>query len=633
MILLLIWLALIGGCLIAMLTGYIFTAIILFLAFSISVAYAFINNMDSVINALIKDIKMNMTIGGMNIAEYLFKNRMDDVIMKLITQGTISENTVIGRMKITEYVFRYKCEDIINLLFKEKQINLSEEIDGINVIAYYIKNNPNKYTIPLKLIKRMALANEILIDGKILFEFYIIDMRRRSGNNPYKYNIINILQSLISKENMFDIDKMIINEENIIEYAINNNMIEVAILAIPYFSDIRTLKINDIDALEYIIKNKLSDKLSDKLIGTMINNYKDINGANIQGENIFKYLINNKCSALNELDHLIINDAFIGDETILTYLILKNPECIDNNLMLNMLSIIDKPNKFDELPISTAVWYKNTRILRILLNNDAQINAIIRNKSLFVYSAYERYLNGAVLILNHTSARTSIQDIENTLFRDQISLFNYPVMNFMEEIKHSPIYNKLFDDEEVYDDFSMLSDDLKNLKTIKKYSNGSQSSYNEDSGDEMESFRTRTASDNRYYRYNWYNVITGLVEKGADIFSVIYAHDDEYMNLIQFALSINDINLIKNILKYNQYELVTDALKKTDKGGYTMIEITIAAENYRMALFLLNLIIAHSDNKRDYGSYGLSRQFIEYIREIKNRDQYIYAFYEKARRL
>jgi len=45
MILLLIWLALISGCLIAMLTGYIFTAIILFLAFSISVAYAFINNL------------------------------------------------------------------------------------------------------------------------------------------------------------------------------------------------------------------------------------------------------------------------------------------------------------------------------------------------------------------------------------------------------------------------------------------------------------------------------------------------------------------------------------------------------------------------------------------------------------
>jgi len=45
MILLLIWLALIGGCLIAMLTGYIFTAIILFLAFSISVAYSFTNNL------------------------------------------------------------------------------------------------------------------------------------------------------------------------------------------------------------------------------------------------------------------------------------------------------------------------------------------------------------------------------------------------------------------------------------------------------------------------------------------------------------------------------------------------------------------------------------------------------------
>ena len=45
MILLLIWLALIGGCLIAMLTGYILTSIILFIAFSISVAYAFINNL------------------------------------------------------------------------------------------------------------------------------------------------------------------------------------------------------------------------------------------------------------------------------------------------------------------------------------------------------------------------------------------------------------------------------------------------------------------------------------------------------------------------------------------------------------------------------------------------------------
>ena len=45
MILLLIWLALIGVCLIAMMTGYIFTAIILFIAFSISVAYAFINNL------------------------------------------------------------------------------------------------------------------------------------------------------------------------------------------------------------------------------------------------------------------------------------------------------------------------------------------------------------------------------------------------------------------------------------------------------------------------------------------------------------------------------------------------------------------------------------------------------------
>ena len=45
MILLLIWLTLIGGCLIAMLTGYIFTSILLFLAFSISVAYAFINNL------------------------------------------------------------------------------------------------------------------------------------------------------------------------------------------------------------------------------------------------------------------------------------------------------------------------------------------------------------------------------------------------------------------------------------------------------------------------------------------------------------------------------------------------------------------------------------------------------------
>jgi hypothetical protein len=45
MILLLIWLALISGCLIAMLTGYIFTSILLFLAFSISVAYAFINNL------------------------------------------------------------------------------------------------------------------------------------------------------------------------------------------------------------------------------------------------------------------------------------------------------------------------------------------------------------------------------------------------------------------------------------------------------------------------------------------------------------------------------------------------------------------------------------------------------------
>ncbi len=45
MILLLIWLALIGGCLIAILTGYIFTGILLFLAFSISVAYAFINNL------------------------------------------------------------------------------------------------------------------------------------------------------------------------------------------------------------------------------------------------------------------------------------------------------------------------------------------------------------------------------------------------------------------------------------------------------------------------------------------------------------------------------------------------------------------------------------------------------------
>ena len=45
MILLLIWLALIGGCLIAMLTGYIFTSILLFLEFSISVAYAFINNL------------------------------------------------------------------------------------------------------------------------------------------------------------------------------------------------------------------------------------------------------------------------------------------------------------------------------------------------------------------------------------------------------------------------------------------------------------------------------------------------------------------------------------------------------------------------------------------------------------
>ena len=45
MILLLIWLTLIGGCLIAMLTGYIFTAIILFIAFSISVAYSFINNL------------------------------------------------------------------------------------------------------------------------------------------------------------------------------------------------------------------------------------------------------------------------------------------------------------------------------------------------------------------------------------------------------------------------------------------------------------------------------------------------------------------------------------------------------------------------------------------------------------
>ena len=45
MILLLIWLALIGGCLIAMLTGYIFTSILLFLAFTISVAYAFMNNL------------------------------------------------------------------------------------------------------------------------------------------------------------------------------------------------------------------------------------------------------------------------------------------------------------------------------------------------------------------------------------------------------------------------------------------------------------------------------------------------------------------------------------------------------------------------------------------------------------
>ena len=41
MILLLIWLALIGGSLIAMLTGNIFLSLILFLAFSLNVAYNF----------------------------------------------------------------------------------------------------------------------------------------------------------------------------------------------------------------------------------------------------------------------------------------------------------------------------------------------------------------------------------------------------------------------------------------------------------------------------------------------------------------------------------------------------------------------------------------------------------------
>jgi hypothetical protein len=43
--LLLIWLILIGGCLVAMLTGNILLSIILFIAFSISVAYSFINNL------------------------------------------------------------------------------------------------------------------------------------------------------------------------------------------------------------------------------------------------------------------------------------------------------------------------------------------------------------------------------------------------------------------------------------------------------------------------------------------------------------------------------------------------------------------------------------------------------------
>ena len=43
--LLILWLSLISGTLIAMLTGYLFTSLFLFLIFGISVAYSFTNNL------------------------------------------------------------------------------------------------------------------------------------------------------------------------------------------------------------------------------------------------------------------------------------------------------------------------------------------------------------------------------------------------------------------------------------------------------------------------------------------------------------------------------------------------------------------------------------------------------------
>ena len=43
--LLIFWLSLITGTLIAMLSGYIFTSLFLFLIFGISVAYSFTNNL------------------------------------------------------------------------------------------------------------------------------------------------------------------------------------------------------------------------------------------------------------------------------------------------------------------------------------------------------------------------------------------------------------------------------------------------------------------------------------------------------------------------------------------------------------------------------------------------------------
>lgn len=324
---------------------------------------------------------------GKNILHLAVENDWPELVLEFIPRGinvndqTINGETLLfiavemGEEDLVENLLRYNADVNIVNSQKESPLHVAAEFN-IDIVKILLNNNAK------------------------------IDLVNLNSETPLCISVKNNNPEIVAELLKFKPSIQDISNKYAFSYALKNwkNYLNIVNLLFEYGFEITAEDIKDPKIVTFSISEgyiNLSEYLLQNFIQTEKNHLLVHNAVNCQDFQMIKFLIENKYD-LNVMDHfgkLPIDYAMNNNDSVMINLLVKNGAKIlnassnflsaakmNNELLCKVLlrygADVNVYDEYGTTALHFAVWHKNIKFVKFLLNNDALVNTTENCKNL-----------------------------------------------------------------------------------------------------------------------------------------------------------------------------------------------------------------------------------------------------------